>query len=896
MNYLPARNNPKLIGYPMRYSPARRNPYIIGRPINERELFFGRESIFRFVEYHLKQGEKVILLDGQRRIGKSSVLRNIPKFVASDEFVFVPFDLQDYSQEPLSSILVSLAQEIIAHLKLNADKIRLPSIADLEAEPYIFSGKFLPQVYEALGERNLVLLLDEFDILGIDYSVSVVEDFFPYLQSILEVDRKLFTILFLGRQSPDLPNLLSLFKDAPYQEIGLLDEVSTKRLITNPAQGILEYEPEAIKAILELSGGHPYFTQVICFAIFGRARDLDNWTVTRADVESIVDKAIESAEAGLAWFWDGLSIPEKVVFSAVAEAQKIAIEKADKFPEDPLKLLTSYGVVLTESVFKAAKQLVERGFLDDKGRQVKVELVRRWLVKRHPLRQEVEDLKTLDNVEQKKNNRIASGGKLVAQNKQLEIKVIDKNARQRFLLGAIAALATTVVGLGVYRVATPCPAGEEKVLGISCIADGSNISRGDRTLFPITGNPNRDRGIEAFKQGNYSQAAQFFERAVASDRNDPEVLIYYNNAIAKQQGSPLTLAVVVPTDNGELTAKEMLRGVAQAQKQFNQKGGLNDRLLEIVIANDGDNPEQAKQIAAELVKDKSILGVIGHNSSDATNKALDEYKQAGLAIISPTNTSIFLDGDNFFRTVASDAAAGEHLAAYARKTLNLTAVAIFYNPNSSYSDSLREEFTNNFEQLGGSVIRKIDLTEPKFDPETEVAKSLYEDNAQAIVLFPDRQNTDVALNIAIANAQQTARLKNTPNPKKQGLKLLGGAILYSQITLYQGAESIEGLILDVPWFREAPQAKNFAQKAAQQWGGSVSWRTATSFDATQALIKALSPNPTRATVLQRLREVQLSPSETSGYPLQFNSEGERQTKGILVKVVGGKFALVESQK
>jgi branched-chain amino acid transport system substrate-binding protein len=871
----------------MRYSLAGRNPYIIGRPINNAEFFVGRESILRFVDYNLRFGEKVILLDGQRRIGKSSVLRNIPKFVASDEFVFVPFNLETYSQATLSTILVDLAKEIIAHLELD-ERIKPPSIPDLEAEPYIFYSQFLTQVYQALGDKNLVLLLDEFDIPGIDYSVPVVEEFFPYLHSILEVDQKLFTVLCLGRQSLDLPNLLTLFKRAPYLEIGLLDEASTKYLITKPAEGVLKYEDEAIKAILELSGGHPYFTQVICFSIFGQARDLDNWTVTRADVERIVGKAIESAEAGLAWFWDGLSRLEKVVFSAAAEAETIASEKADKFPENLLKLLKSYGVPRTESLVEAAKQLVARGFLDDKTRKVKIELVRRWLLKRHPVEQEVRELKKLEKVEAKIVNSRAIGGQLSGQKQDLAIApIIPADApvvNKRVLLGTVAAIGviSAAVGFGVYRLVTPCPPGQEKVLGISCVADGSNISRGDRTFFPITANPNRTRGIAAFKQGNYSQAAQFFKLAVADNRNDPEVLIYYNNALAKQQGSPITLAAVVPVDNQEPIAKEILRGVAQAQNEFNEKGGLNGRLLEIVIANDANTPEQAKQIAADLVKDKSVLGVIGHYSSDATKSALNEYKKAEVATISPTSTSTSLQGDNFFRTVPSDAAAAQKLAEYARKSLDLNSVVIFYNPDSSYSDNLREEFTNNFEQLGGSVVRRIDLTESKFAPETEVAKSLYEDRSQAIVLFPDEQNTDVALKIATANAQQT-----------QGLKLLGGDALYSQTILNEGNRDLEGLILAVSWFREAPQAKKFATAAAQQWGGNVNWRTASSYDATQAFIQALSPNPTRATVMRRLENINLSASETSGYPLQFTSLGERQTQPNLVKVEGGKFRLLQ---
>jgi len=854
-----------------------RNPYIIGVPINEPEKFFGRESLFDFIEDNLSQNVKVILLHGQRRIGKSSVLRQIPNKVDNNEFVFVPFDLQCHSQSTLSSILHDLAQEIVQHLQLE-DTVQLPDFTALQAEPDLFYSDFLPSVYQAIGERKLVLLLDEFDVAENQENniLNKGAGFFEYLRLLTSNQERLFIIPVVGRHVDELTNLLSLFGRAPYQEISFLDDTSAKRLIRNPAQGILTYEEEAIQEIRKLSAGHPYFTQVICSCLFTQANLNNNWTVTCADVKSIVDRAIESSQGGLAWFWDGLSIPEKAILSAVAEAQKKAIEANEDVPENPLNILKKYGVIRTDSLVDARNQLAERRWLDNRTkRMVNVELVRRWLVDNHQLQNEMRgELSTL-----------ISNTSYVALLFQ----------SQPILIGSIAAAAIATLGFGVYRVATPCPAGEQKaLLGIQCEADTRRISRGDRTFFPITANPNRTRGIAAFKQGNYSQAAQFFKLAVEGNRNDPELLIYYNNALAKQQGSPITLAVVVPVDNREGIAQEILRGVAQAQNQFNQKRGLNGRLLEIVIANDGNKPEKAKQIAQALVKDQSLLGVIGHYSSDATEAALNEYKKAEVAIISPTSTSTFLQGDNFFRTVPSDAAAAQKLAEYARKSLDLNSVVIFYNPESSYSDNLREEFTNNFEKLGGSVVRKIDLTESKFDPETEVAKSLYEDQAQAIVLFPDEQNTDVALKIATANAQQTARLKtSSQNLQRQGLKLLGGDALYSQTILNQGEQDLEGLILAVSWFREAPQAKNFARAAAQQWGGNVNGRTASSYDATQAFIKALSPNPTRATVLRRLENINLSASETSGYPLQFTPLGERQIQPNLVKVEGGKFKLLQ---
>jgi ABC-type branched-subunit amino acid transport system substrate-binding protein len=367
------------------------------------------------------------------------------------------------------------------------------------------------------------------------------------------------------------------------------------------------------------------------------------------------------------------------------------------------------------------------------------------------------------------------------------------------------------------------------------------------------------------------------------------VLIYYNNARARQGGSPFTLAVVVPIDKNKDSGsdREMLQGVAQAQHQFNMNGGLKGRFLEIAIASDGNKPDKAQQVAQELVKKPFVLGVIGHDTSEASLAALAEYEQAGLAMISPTSTSTGLKRQVFFRTVPSDASAGKKLADYTKNSLGLNNVMIFYNPANLYSNSLREAFMQNFQRLGGKEVGKsIDLTNPKLDADKEVASRLH-DQVQAALLFPNLEDRDKVLPIAKAIAKVNANL-----PQGQRLKLLGGDALY---TLKRKTGDVEGLVLAVPWFAESKQSKDFSKAAELIWGKGdlISWRTATSFDATQAFIKALSPHPTRSTILQGLRHVNLDPSKTSGEALKFTSDGESGSEPILIKVVGGKFTDVK---
>lgn len=353
------------------------NPYIIGRPIykHEQQKFFGREKLFNFINDNLENDQKTILLFGQRRIGKSSVLSQISRFIPERKYFCVIFDLQDKGNLELLDVLNYLAKKIIESLDLSDHEIPLPltSVTDF------FDG-FLPEIYQRLENRNIVLLLDEFDALNIHGN--------KFLELIRNQGRNIFCIPVLGRNIDDTNNFLAMFHDAPQQEIGLLDEDSARKLITKPAQYVLEYDPDAITAILELAAGHPYFTQVICFSIFMQARENNKWVVDRSDVQNIIAKAIETSHAGLAWLLNTLSIPEKVLFFAVAELQEPKFQSSNL---TVMELLEQYDVLNMNRPEKAVKKLVKWGFLKEiensssSTYKVTIELVRLWFLNKYSL-------------------------------------------------------------------------------------------------------------------------------------------------------------------------------------------------------------------------------------------------------------------------------------------------------------------------------------------------------------------------------------------------------------------------------------------------------------------------------------------------------------------------------
>ncbi|MFN6516082.1 MAG: AAA family ATPase [Nostoc sp. CreGUA01] len=366
-----------------------RNPYIISTPIHIPEKLFGRELIFNKIQDSLQQGEKFILLYGQRRIGKSSILRNIPFLISQNEFVFVTCDLQEHGNSSLGGILYAIASDIVESLDIDKTILNSIKTPDFDKNPSILTDILLPTVYDILGNKKLVLLFDDFDVVSQNGREQSFH-FLRFLENLLRQE-ELYVIAVASRTLSAMPNLLQLFRDAPVIEIGGLDEESIKQFITVTDGDYLKYEPKAIEAIINLSAGHPYFLQILCFAIFSRARELKKYNITEEDVEIIVDKAIELAEGGFAWYWYTLSILEQVVFSAVAEAQKQNIS------QNPLKLLEDYGLMITDPLEEAIQLLINKDFLNINPIKIKIELVYRWLLQRHPLRDEIWQLKTLPN-------------------------------------------------------------------------------------------------------------------------------------------------------------------------------------------------------------------------------------------------------------------------------------------------------------------------------------------------------------------------------------------------------------------------------------------------------------------------------------------------------------------
>ena len=405
------------------------------------------------------------------------------------------------------------------------------------------------------------------------------------------------------------------------------------------------------------------------------------------------------------------------------------------------------------------------------------------------------------------------------------------------------------------------------------------ISFGETAITAGPLSSHKQAGIQALAQENYQQAVEELTAALREQRNDPETLIFLNNAEIGQRKS-YAIAVVAPVKTDLNGALEIFRGVAQAQREINQAGGINGTLIRVAIANDDNDPNTAKQVATALVKNEKILGVVGHYASDVTLATKPVYTAGELVAISPVSTSVALStseaqpaGSNqyVFRTVPSDYVAARALADYMLTQLQQKNAAVFVNSQSNYSKSLKSEFVTSVLTRGGQVVAEFDLANSSFSAARSIDQAVKE-KAQVLMLAANTDSLDRALQVVQLNRQR--------------LNLLAGDDVYTPKTLEVGGEAAAGMVLSVPWHIDGNPNSKFPSQSRQLWGGDVNWRTALAYDAAQALFAGLQRNPTRAGIQQALSNSDFSTTGASG-TVRFLPSGDRNASVQLVKVAPG---------
>ena len=154
------------------------------------------------------------------------------------------------------------------------------------------------------------------------------------------------------------------------------------------------------------------------------------------------------------------------------------------------------------------------------------------------------------------------------------------------------------------------------------------------------------------------------------------------------------------------------RGVEMAVADY---GPINGYAVSMGAGIDSQCTEEGGIAAADsTVGDPRVVGAIGTSCSVAAAAASPILSEAGLVMVSPSNTAPSLTSDlqgnagsnyhpGYYRTASNDLHEGGAVAKFAYNELGLRNVAAIHD-GDPYTTGLTDAFANAFEDLGGSVV------------------------------------------------------------------------------------------------------------------------------------------------------------------------------------------------
>jgi ligand-binding sensor domain-containing protein/AAA+ ATPase superfamily predicted ATPase len=407
------------------------NPYIVGNPIRTEAMFFGRQDDFRYVRTKLEgvsQGV-VIVFCGERRVGKSSILYQVLNGRLGDRFIPVFIDLQEMVVSSdsefftrisrLISEAVARACERAAEPVASAVGTSLPGTARAGTaptravtpvpatpefhgrNPYTVFLDFLDNVLNCIGDRTLLMLLDEYELLeGKVDEGKLSPEFFTFLAGLMD-NRERLGLIFTGSrrlEERDKKYWRELLRRSLFRKVGFLSSNDTVRLITDPVSGRVVYARGVVDEICRLTAGQPFYTQVICQNIVDFINEhKQNW-VTLADLKRVIGEVVDNPLPQMIYAWDALSDDEKLVLSLLGEVLVDGMTYAGAYDLRESVKQNDYPVNLSENTIRLTleelfrRELVEKDASD--GFRFKIDLLRLWIHRSHSIWQVVKEVRT----------------------------------------------------------------------------------------------------------------------------------------------------------------------------------------------------------------------------------------------------------------------------------------------------------------------------------------------------------------------------------------------------------------------------------------------------------------------------------------------------------------------
>jgi ABC-type branched-subunit amino acid transport system substrate-binding protein len=296
-----------------------------------------------------------------------------------------------------------------------------------------------------------------------------------------------------------------------------------------------------------------------------------------------------------------------------------------------------------------------------------------------------------------------------------------------------------------------------------------------------------------------------------------------------------SIALVVGDEEvGPQGGRERIAAARAAVEAWND-GAPAPRQLRLEVFNDGGDPQQAAQVAQEIVEADRFIGVIGHGLSSTSLAAAPLYEAAGLPAITAAATADDVTADRqwYFRTVFDNSQQGSGMAVYAHGVQDFDR-AVSVATDDAYGQSLRAGFVGAFEQLGTVA---ADITVPAGpegrDEALRAAAREIAELPQPVVIALSALDPQVSL-----LAEELVALG--VQPRIIGSDALAGPEFFQGLA-QASRSAVNRAVVAVPLTAGTLQgpAVTFYDQLARELGFIPSWTAGLTYDAVDAFAQAM---------------------------------------------------------
>src|SRR6266852_5738994 len=273
---------------------------------------------------------------------------------------------------------------------------------------------------------------------------------------------------------------------------------------------------------------------------------------------------------------------------------------------------------------------------------------------------------------------------------------------------------------------------------------------------------------------------------------------------------------IVIGEVGSMTGTEATFGLSSANgiqlaiDEFNAKGGVKGRQLQVKVLDDQGRPEEAATAATRLIASEHVVALLGEVASTRSLFMAPKAQAAKVPMVSPssTNPKVTQVGDYIFRACFIDPFQGYVMARFVHDNLKLNKAGILKDVRNDYSVGLAQNFTESFTKLGGQIVATESYSSGDVDFKAQLTNIK---NAHPEVLYVPGYYTDVGLIARQAReAGITAPMAGGDGWDSEKLYEIGGAAL-------EGSYFSNHYSVDDP----SPRITEFVARFKKAYGGQL---------------------------------------------------------------------------